>query len=78
MVATFNNNNLVGSLTNAAMNTAASQASSFLGGFLHKGNSKPAAASNNAPRGIPLTITGTATSPSIRADMGSLAKGFLK
>ncbi|UWZ83667.1 AsmA family protein [Occallatibacter riparius] len=78
MVATFNNNNVVGNLANTAMNTAASQASGFLGGLLGKGGSKPAPSKSNAARGIPLIITGTATSPSIRADVGSIAKGFLK
>jgi AsmA protein len=78
MVATFNNNNVVGNLANQAMNTAVNQAKGLLGGFLGKGSSKPAAGSSNQARGIPLTITGTASSPTIRADLGSLAKGLLK
>jgi AsmA protein len=67
MVATLNSNNVVGSVANQAVNTA----TGFLGGLLHGGSK---AAPSNTPHGIPLTITGTSSSPSIRADIGGLLK----
>ena len=66
MVATLNNSNVVGAVTNQAMNAVGG----IVGGFLHP-NAKPAATAN---RGIPLSITGTATSPTIRANIGSMLK----
>ena len=76
LTATLSSNNAVGNLTNQAMNSAVSQAGGFLGGLLGKKQS-PAAPSNK-PRGIPLVITGTASSPTIRADVAGLATGLLK
>jgi AsmA protein len=67
MVATLSSNNAVGAVANQAMN----QVSNFVGSFLHP-NAKPAPANTN--RGIPLTITGTASSPSIRADLKAMFK----
>jgi AsmA protein len=67
MVATLSSNNAVGAATNQAMNTV----SGLVGGFLHP-NAKPAPSNTN--RGIPLTITGTASSPSIRANVLSMLK----
>ena len=67
MTATLSSNNAVGAVANQAMNTV----HSFVGGFLHP-NQKPAA--SNSSRGIPLTITGTASSPSIRANVMSMLK----
>ena len=67
MVATLSSNNAVGSLANQAMNSV----SNMIGGFLHP-NAKPAA--SNTARGIPLTITGTASNPSIRANVRALLK----
>jgi len=67
MVATLSSNNAVGQVANQAMNTV----SNFVGGFLHP-NAKPAAANTN--RGIPITITGTAASPSIHANVLSMLK----
>jgi AsmA protein len=78
MTATLSSNNAVGNLTNQAMNTAVDQASGFLGGLLHGGKKQAPAAASNKPRGIPLIITGTASSPSIHADVGNLASGLLK
>ncbi len=72
LVATLSSNNVVGALANQAVNTAVSQAKGILGGLLHS-NSTPAAASS-ASRGIPLTITGTTTSPVIRANVKALFK----
>jgi AsmA protein len=72
LVATLSSNNVVGAIANQAVNTAVSQAKGILGSFLHP-NSKPAAATS-ANRGIPLTITGTTTSPVIRANMKALFK----
>jgi AsmA protein len=66
MVATLNNSNVMGAVTNQAMNAVGG----IVGGFLHP-KAKPAAAAN---RGIPLSITGTATSPTIRANIGSMLK----
>ena len=65
MVATLSSSNVVGSVANQAVNTV----QSYVGGFLHP-NAK-AAPSN---RGIPITITGTASSPSIRANLVSMFK----
>lgn len=67
MTATLSSNNAVGAVANQAVNTV----HSFIGGFLHP-NQKPAAANSN--HGIPLTITGTASSPSIRANVISMLK----
>ena len=67
MVATLSSNNAVGAVANQAVN----QVSGMIGGFLHP-NAKPAA--SNATHGIPLVITGTATSPSIRANVGALLR----
>jgi AsmA protein len=64
--AKLNSSNAVGALANNAMNTV----SGIVGGFLHP-NAKPAPAAN---RGIPLKITGTASSPSIRANLGEMLR----
>ncbi len=66
MVATLNSSNAVGAVANQAVNTV----SGIVGGFLHP-NAKPAATTN---RGIPLTITGTASSPTIRANVGAMLR----
>jgi AsmA protein len=71
MVATLSSNNAVGAVTNQAMNTV----SGIVGGFLHP-NAKPAPANTN--RGIPLSITGTASSPSIRANVTGALKSVLQ
>ena len=65
MVATLSSKNAVGAVANQAV----SQVSGLLGGFLHP-NAKPSA--TNSAHGVPLAITGTATSPSIRANIGAL------
>jgi AsmA protein len=67
LTATLSSTNAVGAAANQAVNAA----TSFVGGFLHR-NSKPAAANTN--RGIPLTITGTTSNPSIRANVLSMLK----
>ncbi|HSZ18132.1 MAG TPA: AsmA family protein [Terracidiphilus sp.] len=67
MVATLSSSNAVG----AVANQAASAVSGFVGSFLHPA-AKPAATNTN--KGIPLTITGTASSPSIRANLGAMFK----
>ncbi len=66
LVATFNSSSVVGAVANQAVNAV----SGILGGFFHP-NAKPAA---NTNRGIPLTITGTTTNPSIRANIGAMLK----
>ncbi len=73
MVATLSSNNVVGSVANQAMNTVSNTVGGFVGGFLHP-NQKQAPAKSNASRGIPLTITGTASSPTIRANVLSMLK----
>lgn len=73
MVATLTSNNAAGALANQAVNTAVNQVQGIIGGFLHGNSAKPAAQSN-ANRGIPLTITGTATSPVIRANIRAILK----
>lgn len=66
MVAKFNSSTGVGAVANQAINAV----SGFVGSFLHpKTKSAP---TGNA--GIPLTITGTASSPSIRANLGAMLK----
>jgi AsmA protein len=67
MVATLNSSNVVGAIANTAANTV----SGFVGSFLHPG-AKPTTATT--PHGIPLTITGTATNPSIKANVGAMFK----
>ena len=62
----LNSSNAVGAVTNQAMNAVGG----IVGGFLHP-NAKPAPASG---RGIPLTITGTENSPSIKANLGSMLR----
>ncbi|HEY2466382.1 MAG TPA: AsmA family protein [Terracidiphilus sp.] len=64
--AKLNSSNAVGAIANNAVNAV----SGIVGGFLHP-KAKPAPASN---LGIPLTITGTASSPSIRANIGQMLK----
>ena len=73
MVATLSSNNAVGALANQAVNTARSEVQGIIGGFLHP-NAKPATTTSNANGGIPLTITGTTTNPSIRANIRSMFK----
>jgi AsmA protein len=60
LVAKFNNASAVGSLANQGLNA--------LGGLL--GNRS----NNAADQGVPLIITGTASNPSIRADMNAIIK----
>lgn len=60
LVAKFNNSSAVGSIANQGINA--------LAGFL--GNKSGNAANN----GIPMTITGTTSNPSIRADVKSMVK----
>ncbi|HUX44574.1 MAG TPA: DUF748 domain-containing protein [Terracidiphilus sp.] len=67
MVATLTSNNAVGAVANQAVNAVGN----LLGGFLHP-KSTPTA--TNTPRGIPLIITGTAKSPSIRANLRAMLK----
>ena len=75
MVATLSSNNAVGAVANQAMDQARNTVQSYLGGFLHP-NAKPAPA--NTSHGIPLTITGTASSPSIRANVAGALKSVLQ
>jgi AsmA protein len=62
LIAKLNSSNGVGSLANQALNTVG-----VAGGLLQP-NARSAPVSN---RGIPLTISGTAASPSIRANVGA-------
>jgi len=73
MVSTLSSNNAVGALANSAVNTAVNQVQGILGGFLHPG-AKSSAAPANSNRGIPLTVTGTTTSPVIRANVRAMFK----
>lgn len=66
LTATLNSSNAIGAVANTAVNAV----SGIVGGFLHP-KAKPAAAAN---RGIPLTISGTAASPSIRANLGQMLR----
>jgi AsmA protein len=71
LVATFNSNNVVGAAVNTAQNAARNEVSNLVGGFLGK---KAAPAQKNTNQGIPLTITGTAEKPSIRANIGAMVR----
>ncbi len=66
LMAKLNSSNPVGAVTNQAINGVGG----IVGGLLHP-NAKQAPASN---REIPVTITGTAASPSIRANIGAILK----
>ena len=66
LIAKLNNSNIAGSLANQAANTVGG----LVGGLLHP-NAKPA---STVGRGIPLTITGSAANPSIRANVGALLR----
>ncbi|HVO43944.1 MAG TPA: hypothetical protein VMT34_15040, partial [Aggregatilineales bacterium] len=77
LVATFSSNNLVGAAVNTAMNSATNavgqEVGGLVGGFLGKKQAaKPATGAAN--RGIPVTITGTAEHPSIRANIGAMLR----
>jgi len=73
LVATLSSNNAVGAITNQAMNTAVNQVQGLIGGFLHPKN-KPAVPTASTNRGIPITVTGTTTSPVIRANLRAMFK----
>ena len=64
--AKLNSSNVLGSVANSAVNAVGG----IVGGFLHP-KAKQAPASD---RGIPLTITGTASNPSIRANIGAMLR----
>jgi hypothetical protein len=64
--AKLNSSSPLGAVTNQAVNAVGG----IVGGLLHA-NAKPAPASNRA---IPLTITGTAASPSIKANIKAMLK----
>jgi AsmA protein len=65
LTAKLSSSNGVGAVANSALN----QVGGLVGNLLH-----PGAKQNSVSRGIPLAITGTATSPSIRANVGALLK----
>jgi AsmA protein len=65
LVATLSSTNVVGAVATQAV----TQVSGVIGGLLHP-IAKPG--SSNHAHGIPLSITGTSTSPSIRANLGAL------
>ena len=64
--AKLNSSNVVGAAANSAMNAVGG----LVSGFLHQ-KPKPAATSS---RGIPLTITGSASNPTIRANIGQMLR----
>jgi AsmA protein len=66
LTAKLNSTNAVGAVANTAVNAVGG----IVGGFLHP-TAKPTLASN---RGIPLTITGTSTNPSIKANIGAMMR----
>ena len=67
LTATISAASAVGTAANQAINAA----TNLVGGFLHR-SSKPEATSTN--HGIPITITGTTSNPSIRANVLSMLK----
>jgi len=69
MNATLNSSSAAGAVANGALN-AVGAVSGMVGGILHpKTRSAP-----TARRGIPLTITGTTSSPSIHANIGQMLR----
>lgn len=66
LLATFSATSGVGAIAGTAVNAV----HSLLGGFLHP-NAQPSTTRNT---GIPLTITGTTSNPSIRANLGAMLK----
>ncbi|WP_348260742.1 AsmA family protein [Telmatobacter sp. DSM 110680] len=66
LTATLNSSNAVGAVANTAVNAVGG----LVGSFLHPG-AKPKPASSH---GIPLTITGTATNPTIKANIGAMLR----
>ena len=66
LTAKVNNSNAVGALTNQAVNAVGG----LVGSFLHPKGS-PVVGGN---RSIPITITGSATNPSIRANIGAMLR----
>lgn len=72
LVAKLNSSNVVGAAVNSATNAATNALGNLAGGFFgKKSGGAPAPA---ASRGIPIAITGTAQSPSIRANIGAMLK----
>jgi len=67
MAATLSSNNAAGAVANQAIDTARS----VVGSFLHP-KAKPAATNTN--KGIPLTISGTTSNPTIHANIASMLK----
>lgn len=76
MVATLTSSNAVGAVANQAINAVSSvtgNVSGLIGGFMHPKQQQQAAAPKGN-KGIPITITGTAANPSIRANLVSMLK----
>jgi len=76
LVAKLSSSNIVGSAVNTAVNSATSAVGGAVGGLMggilgKRQVSSPAQAAN---RGIPITITGSAQSPSIRANIGAMLR----
>ena len=72
LVAKLNGTNVIGSAVNSATNAAQNAVGNLVGGFL--GKKAPAQTGTPANRGIPITITGTAEHPSIRANIVAMLK----
>lgn len=68
LVAKFNSSSVVGNVANQAVNAV----SGLVSGFLHP-KAKPST-TQASDRGIPLTIKGTASKPSIRANVGAMLR----
>ena len=76
LVAKLSTSNPMGAAVNSAMNSAGNAVGNAVGGLLGGMFGKKAAnpITNAANKGIPITITGTAQSPSIRANIGAMLK----
>ncbi|HUN83669.1 MAG TPA: AsmA family protein [Terracidiphilus sp.] len=70
MLANLASSNAVGAVANGAIK-AVGTVGGFASGFMH-GKVKPAAAP--ASRGIPITVTGTASAPSVHANVGAILR----
>ena len=76
LVAKLNSSNVVGAAVNTAASAATNAVGNTVGGLMggllgKKAGAAPAATAN---RGIPIIITGTAQSPSIRANIGAMLR----
>jgi AsmA protein len=78
LVAKLSSSNVVGATMNSAINSAVNSANNavggLIGGLFGKKSQGANPATGAASHGIPITITGTAEHPSIRANIGAMLR----